>query len=64
MQLKLHPDPDTQRCLIDAAVAERRPVPYQAEIMLRRALGLSDPVYSPPVAHRERTKGGGHASAA
>lgn len=47
MNLKLQPDPETQKRLIEAAVAERRPIVMQAEILLRRALGLPELIYAP-----------------
>ncbi|MHB1006182.1 MAG: hypothetical protein ACYC3S_11145 [Chloroflexota bacterium] len=40
MRLKLDVDGDTAQALIDSAVAERRPVVNQTEVLLRRALGL------------------------
>lgn len=42
MRIKLDLDPEAQAALIRAAVAERRPIAWQAEILLRRALGLPD----------------------
>ena len=38
--IQLEIDADTYESLVKAALAERRPVPWQAEIVLRRALGL------------------------
>lgn len=43
MRLKLDLDTETTERLIDAAITERRPLPLQAEVILRRALGLSFP---------------------
>lgn len=42
-RIKLDLDSETYQHLLDAALAERRPVHWQAEIMLRQALGLSFP---------------------
>jgi hypothetical protein len=42
--LKLEVDADAYARLIDRAQAEKRPVPWQAEVELRRALGLPFPV--------------------
>lgn len=47
MRIQVEPDRETQRRIIEAAVRERRSVPNQAEILLRRAVGLPDPVYTP-----------------
>ena len=52
MLIKFQPDPETQRRIIEAAVKERRPVRLQAEILLRRAVGLPDPIYAPPANQR------------
>ena len=41
--LKLDVDRETYDRLIEQAVAERRPVQWQAEVELRRALGLPFP---------------------
>ena len=41
--LKLDVDCETYNRLVEQAVAERRPVAWQAEVALRRALGLSFP---------------------
>jgi hypothetical protein len=43
-RLKLDLDPELYGRLLDAAEAERRPVLWQAEVSLRRALGLPFPV--------------------
>jgi hypothetical protein len=43
MRLRLDLDPDVSSRLTDVAAAERRPIPWQAEVILRRALGLSGP---------------------
>lgn len=42
-QVQLNLDAETYRRLLAAALAERRPVPWQAEVVLRRALGLPFP---------------------
>lgn len=53
MRIKIDLDAQATEKLIEAAVAERRPVPWQAEVLLRRALGLQDPVPTePPAEHR------------
>jgi hypothetical protein len=49
--IKIDLDPDSFRRLTELAVKERRPIPWQAEILLLRALGA--PVeggahYTPP----------------
>ena len=41
--VRVNLDGETFSRLIDAACSERRPVPMQAEVMLRRALGLPFP---------------------
>lgn len=41
--LKLDVDAETYQRLVDAAVSERRPIVWQAEVTLRRALGLTFP---------------------
>lgn len=43
MRIKLDLDTETTERLIQAAVAENRPVGMHAEVMLRRALGLPFP---------------------
>ena len=40
MRLKLDLDEDATARLVEQAVVERRPVPWQAEVLLRKALGL------------------------
>jgi hypothetical protein len=42
--LKVDVDGETYARLAEQAVAERRPIPWQAEVELRRALGLPFPV--------------------
>lgn len=44
MRLKLELDQQTTDRLIEVAVEERRPIGMQAEIILRRALGLATPL--------------------
>jgi hypothetical protein len=44
--VKIDVDDETYRKLADDAVAERRPIVWQAEVALRRALGLPFP-YKP-----------------
>lgn len=41
--LKLDIDAETYERLVEAAVSERRPIVWQAEVTLRRALGLTFP---------------------
>ncbi len=41
--LRLELDPETYDRLIEQAVTERRPIVWQAEIALRRAVGLTFP---------------------
>ncbi len=43
LRLKLELDEDTTVRLVERAATERRPVPWQAEVMLREALGLPFP---------------------
>lgn len=43
MRLKLDLDKDATARLIKQAALERRPVPWQAEVLLRKALGLPFP---------------------
>lgn len=40
MRLRVDLDREVSARLAEAAAAERRPIPWQAEVMLRRALGL------------------------
>jgi hypothetical protein len=42
-RLRLDLDRETFEALADQAFAERRPVPLQAEVILRQALGLKFP---------------------
>lgn len=42
-RIKLDLDQETYEHLLNVALAERRPVHWQAEIMLRQALGLPFP---------------------
>jgi hypothetical protein len=42
-RIRLDLDSETYQRLVEVALAERRPVPWQAEIMLRVALGLPFP---------------------
>jgi len=43
MRIRLELDAQTTQALIRSAVSEKRPVAWQAEILLRRALGLPFP---------------------
>ena len=47
-RLRLELDSETYLKLLDSALAEKRPVDWQAEVMLRRALGLPFPVERDP----------------
>jgi len=49
MRLRLELDHETARRLAEEAVRERRPIAWQAEVMLRRALGLPFPDERTPV---------------
>jgi len=42
VRIHLELEADARERLIAAAVAERRPISFQAEVLLRRALGLPD----------------------
>jgi hypothetical protein len=46
-RLRLHLDEETFLALTDRALRERRPVDWQAEVILREALGLPFPY--PPI---------------
>lgn len=61
MRITITPDAETLARLGQAAIAERRPMDMQAEVILRRALGL--PVPGAPTPDRT-AKGGGDARAA
>ena len=41
-RLQIDIDSETYQRLVVASLAERRPIPWQAEVILRRALGLSN----------------------
>lgn len=43
MRVKIDLDREMSRRLVRAAVEERRPIDWQAEVILRRALGLPFP---------------------
>lgn len=43
MRIKLDLDDEATERLIESAVAEKRPMPWQAEVLLRKALGLPWP---------------------
>ena len=54
MRLKLDLDEQTTEQLVKSAMAERRPIPWQAEILLQRALGLkTDPCDELPPESKE-----------
>lgn len=46
-QIKLDLDTETFSRLVASALDERRPIPWQAEVILRRALGLPFPPILP-----------------
>ena len=50
-------DTDSFHRLAELAVEERRPIPWQAEVVLRRALGLPFPI---PHAGEQRTNAAEH----
>jgi hypothetical protein len=52
--LSIELDPETYQRLVEAAVSERRPIIWQAEVTLRRAVGLPFPAgaESPDADHR------------
>lgn len=62
MRLKITVNRDAVPKLVAVAVAERRPINLQAEILLRRALGLPDVVGDPtPKEHpAEREEAAAH----
>jgi hypothetical protein len=43
MRLRLELDQETHDALLKAALVEKRPIDWQAEVILRRALGLPFP---------------------
>jgi hypothetical protein len=43
VRIRLDLDEETTEQLIKSAASERRPVPWEAEVLLRRALGLPFP---------------------
>ena len=47
VQLKVTLDQPTYEALVNLALDERRPVPWQAEVVIRRALGLPFPATVP-----------------
>lgn len=53
MRLKLELDSEVTEKLIEAALHEKRPLAWHAEVLLRRALGLSFP--PEPGRHEEVT---------
>ena len=57
MRLRIDLDAPMQSALIQQASAERRPVPMQAEVALRRALGLPIPIPANEEAPAGRTEG-------
>lgn len=59
-RLQLDVDQETYVRLAESAVAERRPVGWQAEVLLRRALGLPvPPVGRPDPGNRPVAETGG-----
>jgi hypothetical protein len=62
MRLEIELAQDETAALIKQAVEERRPADWQAEVLLRRALGLGSEcgvVHSPGTPHKESEGGGG-----
>ena len=53
-RLRLELDSETYDRLVEQAVSERRPVVWQAEVTLRRALGFPPPGSEAPPAVRGR----------
>ena len=47
MRIKLDLTQEETERLIEAAVRDRRPVHFEAEVLLRRALGLPDKHFQP-----------------
>lgn len=43
VRIRVDLDQETYEALVDASLIERRPIPWQAEVALRRALGLPFP---------------------
>jgi hypothetical protein len=54
MRIKLELDNEMTEKLVQAAVREQRPAAWQAEVMLRRALGLPFPI--PEIPRPQRTQ--------
>lgn len=56
MRLKLELDPETTERLIESAAHDRRPVAWQAEVILRRGLGFlnADQTGAPPSSEEQR----------
>ena len=48
MRLKLELDTETAEKLAESAVVEKRPLAWQAEVLLRRSLGLPFPPEKQP----------------
>ena len=53
MRIQLELDKNTSIKLVERSVTERRPVPWQAEILLRQALGLPFPYSDSEASERE-----------
>lgn len=56
-EVRLDLDPRTYRRLIKRAVSERRPINWQAEVLLRQALAESPPEPTNAVRRSEATDG-------
>jgi hypothetical protein len=55
--LKLQIDSETMERLVEQAVRERRPITWEAEVLLRQALGLPFPYAGRPASEpTERTE--------
>ena len=59
MRLRLDLEEDATAKLIQRAAEEKRPVGWQAEVMLREALGLPFPALKTTQAIREKEVSGG-----
>jgi hypothetical protein len=49
MLVRIDLDPESFGRLADSALAECRPIPWQAEVLLKRALGITTPCSEPCV---------------
>jgi hypothetical protein len=58
MLIRIDLDPESFGLLADSALAECRPIPWQAEVLLRRALGMPAPCPGPCVAGKAQESEG------